>query len=182
MSKCYGVGNWLCKVSVILEAILEVKYIYIFARIRFNEILYITRLFGSQFCLAIARFYCIMSSSRSFSDIVIMSQVKPSPLVDWRICKRICIVPGELGHVRSFPFLEFLWVAFHYLFLSGTLVNNNNICHGADCHQLAAMAASYTLHVTLLVQARDHVVDSHSLPCFVDSFFLQTWCSRWIAT
>ena len=56
MSKCYGVGNWLCKVSVILEAILEVKYIYfldVFDLTRFS----ITRLFGSQFCLAIARFY-----------------------------------------------------------------------------------------------------------------------------
>ena len=33
-------------------------------------------------------------------------------------------VPGELGHVRSFPFLDF-WVAFNYLFLGGTLVFNN---------------------------------------------------------
>ena len=41
-------------------------------------------------------------------------------------------------------------------------------------HQLAAMAASYTLHVTLLAQTRDHTVDSHSSSCFVDSPFLQT--------
>ena len=48
------------------------------------------------------------------------------------------------------------------------------ICHGADHHQLAAMAASYTLHMTLLVRTRDHTVDSHPPPCFVDSPFLQT--------
>ena len=41
-------------------------------------------------------------------------------------------------------------------------------------HQLAAMAASYTLHVTLLVRTRDHTVDSHPPPRFVDSPFLQT--------
>ena len=49
-------------------------------------------------------------------------------------------------------------------------------------HQLAAMAASYTLHVTLLAQTCDCTVDSHSPSCFVDSPFLQTWCSCWIAT
>ena len=41
-------------------------------------------------------------------------------------------------------------------------------------HQLAAMAASYTLHVTLLAQTRDRTVDSHSPSRFVDSPFLQT--------
>ena len=49
-------------------------------------------------------------------------------------------------------------------------------------HQLAAMAASYTLHVTLLAQTHDRTVDSHSPSRFVDSPLLQTWCSRWIAT
>ena len=47
-------------------------------------------------------------------------------------------------------------------------------CHGVSHHQLAAMAASYTLHVTLLVQTCDHTVDSHPPPRFVDSPFLQT--------
>ena len=37
-------------------------------------------------------------------------------------------VPGELGHVRSFPFLDF-WDAFNYLFLGGTLVFNNGKEH-----------------------------------------------------
>ena len=41
-------------------------------------------------------------------------------------------------------------------------------------HQLAAMAASYTLHVTLLAQTHDCTVDSHSPSRFVDSSFLQT--------
>ena len=36
------------------------------------------------------------------------------------------------------------------------------------------MAASYTLHVTLLAQTRDRTVDSHSPSRFVDSPFLQT--------
>ena len=45
---------------------------------------------------------------------------------------------------------------------------------GVDRHHLAAMAAAYTLHVTLLVQARDRTVDSRSPSRFVGSPFLQT--------
>ena len=48
-------------------------------------------------------------------------------------------------------------------------------CHGVDRHHLlAAMAATYALHVTLLVQTRDRTVDSHPPSRFVDSLFLQT--------
>ena len=98
----------------------------------------------------------------------------------------------QLNHaaINLSDFLVTQWIAWIQLFdftawhvsdHKNAAADGLSVTASTNHHQLAAMAASYTLHVTLLAQTHDRTVDSHSPSRFVDSPFLQTWCSRWIA-
>ena len=86
------------------------------------------------------------------------------------------LIPGSLYFAQSMIFF-FLSDSFFFEWAEESRPTTAKFgsCHGVDRHHLlAAMAATYALHVTLLVQTRDRTVDSHPPSRFVDSLFLQT--------